>query len=71
MCGDVLRNQEEGAVPSAEATSYKDKKGEMAASEEIGLKRELGLFSAVSLIISVMIGKYQHFLCTVNYKLSL
>lgn len=31
--------------------------GHKTASETLTLKRELGLFSAVSLIISVMIGK--------------
>lgn len=63
MCGDALRTQEEGGVHNGKLEE--DKKERMAdSSEEVVLKRELGLFSAISLIISVMIGELKE-----NYKL--
>uniref|UniRef100_A0A1B6FK86 b(0,+)-type amino acid transporter 1 n=1 Tax=Cuerna arida TaxID=1464854 RepID=A0A1B6FK86_9HEMI len=56
-----IRSQEEGTLPKQELTicdaQTKERNGGVAASsEEVNLKRELGLFSAVSLIVSVMIG---------------
>lgn len=63
MClgGDVLRSQEEGETPQEKIPPLpQDFKGkDVAGSQDINLKRELGLFSAVSLIISVMIGETQ------------
>ncbi|XP_054274952.1 b(0,+)-type amino acid transporter 1-like [Macrosteles quadrilineatus] len=55
---NVLRSQEEGETPQKKIPPLsQDIKGkDVAGSQDINLKRELGLFSAVSLIISVMIG---------------
>ena len=39
------------------AKAVKESKEEEAAGDGIGLKRELGLFSAISMIVAVMIGE--------------
>lgn len=57
MCEDVLRSQDNKAMsPKRNIEIVKAKEAPPPAADDINLKRELGLFSAVNLIINVMIG---------------
>lgn len=57
VCKDVLRSQDNKVVsPKRNIEIVKAKEAQPPAADDINLKRELGLFSAVNLILNVMIG---------------